>query len=142
MNSLILIRLYQINCFFQLWYGPCSFSNICFTTNDILAFFFRPCCYFVCELFVNRIYFTDFNLSGGCFGTDIIQKCMKCLRSEFTGWKLTRSAQNVNARLFWFDPKQKNENVDQKYATCCCFVKKTLRSTGATPKLEKKQFIR
>ena len=35
-----LIKLYRINYFFQLCYDPCSFSKICFTTNDMCAFIF------------------------------------------------------------------------------------------------------
>ena len=34
-----LIRLYRMNCFLQFWYGPCSFSKICFTEITFLHLF-------------------------------------------------------------------------------------------------------
>ena len=51
--QLSLIRLYRINCFFQFWYGPCSFSKMCFTKNDMFAFV-RPTFLFFCIFSIQK----------------------------------------------------------------------------------------
>ena len=124
----------------QLWSGPCSFSKIVvreklqfciwLTLIGILLIIFGTCWQF-----------SDFNLSGGCFGTDIIQKCTKWSQIGVHGLKIWPIFAKFQCASFlirknlekWQYGRKKHKNVVFR-------EKKSLRSYTGHTKVGKNKF--
>jgi hypothetical protein len=65
-----------------------------------------------------EINLSDFNLSGGCFGTDIIQNCTKWSQIGVHGLKIGQIFPKLSD-FFW-----KNDNMVEKKSKMLFFVKK------------------
>ena len=82
--------------------------------------------------------FADFSLSGGCFGTDIIQNCTKWSNMGLHGLSYgpfvakLRCASSLNSK------KSRTMTIWSNKTQTCCFSWKNLwEATCLTPKLEK-----
>ena len=58
---------------------------------------------------------TDFNLSPGCFGRDIIQKCTKWLQIGVHGLKIGQISAKCRCASFWVRKMQTNTNIREKH---------------------------
>ena len=72
-------------------------------------------------------YNIDFSLSGGCFGTDIIQKCTKWSQIGVHGLTKMTDLRKNSMRVF-FDAKQYGKMItwSKQNTTMYFFVKKNL----------------
>ena len=102
---------------------------------DLIAFH----CIFM--FLYHLLHFTDFSLSGGCFGTDI-QKCTKWSQIGVHGLKVGQIFAKFQCAFFWFE-KGGNMIIWVKQMQKCNFSSnRSLRSYNCHTKLGKKQFVR
>ena len=93
--------------------------------------------------YVHVYNFTDFNLSGGCFGTDIIQKCTKWSQIGVHGLKICQIFAKFQCASFPIRKNVKKWKYGRKKRKTVVFREtKSLRSYTGHTKVGKKQFIR
>ena len=88
------------------------------------------------------IHLTDFNLSGDCFGTDIIQNCTKWSNMEVHGRSFGPIFAKFHCASFLFQKVGKDDKMVQKNTNMPFFVKQIFEKLHASSQSWKKQTFR
>ena len=82
---------------------------------------------------------TDFSLSGGCFGTDIIKNCTKLSNIGVHGLIFWPIFAKFQCASFLIRKNVEKNNMVEKTPKCGCSWKDLWEATCLTPKLEEKK---
>ena len=83
---------------------------------------------------------SDFDLSGGCSGTDIIHHCTRMVKYRSSRADFWTNLRQISLRVFFTPKNGENDNMVQQNTTMSFFVKKSLRSYMPHTKVGKKMF--